>query len=169
MYTTHRRKLVVSLHAQTLQLQKKRFHFDSAFFGPKFWLMTKRRGTHLIGHLAITGLLCLGPVDGDAEPSATTGSGTAANATGQRLVLALDPRGRACSNLTRPSPSSSRYVRSHGPATLKDFAWWTKLPLKDHPSTLIYTREGLRSRERACQAATEPQTPQRTGLQAFST
>jgi hypothetical protein len=37
----------------------------------------------------------------------------------------------------------SRFFSSHGPATLRDFAWWTKLPLRDARVGLAIAREHL--------------------------
>lgn len=76
-----------------------------------------QRGVHLLRHLAQTGVVCLGPV-ADGE---------------QRVVLSEEwiagPR--------RPGREESlgewalRYYTAHGPATVRDFAWWTKLPAAD--------------------------------------
>lgn len=76
-----------------------------------------QRGAHLFGALAREGLVCLGPREG----------------RGQAVVL-LDewvthPRG-----LDRDEALAEwalRYYRGHGPATVRDFAWWTGLTLAD--------------------------------------
>lgn len=77
-----------------------------------------QRGAHLLGALAHSGLICLGPFIG----------------TEQAFVL-LDewtPAGR-------PKPDREdavaelalRYFLSHGPATVTDLAWWANLVLAD--------------------------------------
>lgn len=84
-----------------------------------------QRGYHLIWRLALDGVLCCGPVD---------------TRTRQRFVL-LD-------EWAPPAPDAptdddqilgvlfSRYVRGHGPATLRDFAWWSGLTLA-HAKTAL--------------------------------
>ncbi|WP_328825205.1 winged helix DNA-binding domain-containing protein [Tomitella gaofuii] len=73
------------------------------------------RGYRLLFTLAVGGDLCFGPfADG-----------------GQRIVAVSDWIRPAAV----PAPDEAlaqwvlRYFRSHGPATVRDFAWWTKLPL----------------------------------------
>ncbi|MGO4535413.1 winged helix DNA-binding domain-containing protein [Leifsonia sp. 2MCAF36] len=78
---------------------------------------TGQRGYHLIYFLAQTGLLCWGPVvrSGNGNPT-------------QALVLldewappppALEPDEALARFLLR-------YLSGHGPATVRDFVWWTK-------------------------------------------
>ena len=46
--------------------------------------------------------------------------------------------------LSRPEAVAEfllRYLRSHGPATVRDFAWWTQIPLTEVRAAL----EGIRS------------------------
>jgi hypothetical protein len=72
-----------------------------------------QRGAHLLGHLAVSRVLCLGPTEGRE----------------QALVL-LDewvPRPRRLEGDEAVAAWSLRYYRSHGPATVADFAWWTGL------------------------------------------
>lgn len=78
------------------------------------------RGYHLIFFLALTGVLCFGPTEGK----------------GQRIVLAEEWIGshRTSAHAPGPRPRDEalrelllRYLRSHGPATLEDFCWWSKL------------------------------------------
>jgi hypothetical protein len=76
-----------------------------------------QRGYHIIFYLTQRALLCWGP------PSRTQ----------QALVLVDDwippapaiPRQRALETF------AARYFASHGPATERDFAWWSKLTLTD--------------------------------------
>ncbi|WP_434615075.1 winged helix DNA-binding domain-containing protein [Arthrobacter sp. A5] len=76
-----------------------------------------QRGIHLLWLLSLTGMLVQGPSDGNA----------------QRFVL-MDRWIRSPRSMDRDEALAElvlRYMRSHGPATLKDFCWWTKLTLKD--------------------------------------
>lgn len=78
---------------------------------------TGQRGYHLIYFLAQTGLLCWGPVvrSGNGNPT-------------QALVL-LDEWAPAPPAL-EPDEAVARfllrYLAGHGPATVRDFVWWTK-------------------------------------------
>ncbi|WP_427015344.1 winged helix DNA-binding domain-containing protein [Pseudarthrobacter sp. P1] len=90
---------------------------------------TGQRGIHLIWLLSLTGTLVQGPSHG----------------TGQKFML-MDrwitaprvlERGEALAEL------ALRYFRSHGPATCKDFAWWTKLTLTDARAGLDAVRSSL--------------------------
>ncbi|MCS5732328.1 winged helix DNA-binding domain-containing protein [Herbiconiux daphne] len=90
---------------------------------------TAQRGVHLIWLLAHEGLVCWGPTRG----------------TQQALVL-LDewapPR-------WQPSRDDSlaefvlRYFTGHGPATLKDFCWWSKTSVADAKRGLELARDRL--------------------------
>jgi hypothetical protein len=76
-----------------------------------------QRGYHLIWHLAQSGTLCWGRIDG----------------TTQVLVL-LDewvPNPRRLERDEALGEFLVRYLRAHGPATIKDFAWWSQLTLAD--------------------------------------
>jgi hypothetical protein len=84
----------------------------------------KRRAYLLIWHLAQTGTICLGP---------TSRLGPTSSAGDQYFVLTnewiAEPR-----RLERDEALGEwalRYFRSHGPATIKDFASWTKLTAAD--------------------------------------
>lgn len=76
-----------------------------------------QRGIHLLGSLCRHGWLVLGPLAGN-----------------QQLIAAFDewiPSSRVLQREEAVAEFLLRYVRSHGPATLRDFAWWTQLPLTD--------------------------------------
>ncbi|MGO4300085.1 winged helix DNA-binding domain-containing protein [Leifsonia sp. RAF41] len=78
---------------------------------------TGQRGYHLIYFLAQTGLLCWGPV-------VRSGNGNPA----QALVL-LDEWAPAPAALEPDEAVAQfllRYLAGHGPATVRDFVWWTK-------------------------------------------
>lgn len=77
-------------------------------------LPVKERAYHLIALLAQTGTLCWGPWEGKAQ-----------------AVVLLDewvPRPRRLGREEGLGQWALRYFRSHGPATVRDFAWWTGLP-----------------------------------------
>ncbi|GAA3446822.1 winged helix DNA-binding domain-containing protein [Planomonospora venezuelensis] len=81
-------------------------------------LATKgQRGYHMLGHLAQTGVLCLGPVHENE----------------QLIVLTEEwiPAPRRPEREEALGELALRYFRGHGPATLKDFARWTNLLMAD--------------------------------------
>ncbi|WP_448810068.1 winged helix DNA-binding domain-containing protein [Agromyces bauzanensis] len=77
-----------------------------------------QRGYHLIWRLASEAVLCWGPIEG----------------RGQRLVL-LDewaPASAAPEDRDETLAALFRaYIAGHGPATVRDFAWWSGLTLGD--------------------------------------
>jgi hypothetical protein len=71
------------------------------------------RGGHILGYLSMTGLICLGPLDGR-----------------QQTFVLLDewaPDGRTPADPM--AELAARYFTSHGPATVRDFGWWSGLNL----------------------------------------
>ncbi len=80
-------------------------------------------GYHLTTYFIASGLLIYGPHNGRdnnlvlAETWLPKDSGLEAGFNGDRIA--------ATAQLL------NTYLVSHGPATLRDFAWWTKLPLRD--------------------------------------
>jgi hypothetical protein len=88
-----------------------------------------QRGYHILGRAGLKGLICFGPIQGKQE-------------TFVLLDQWLPPgknleRGEALAELAR------RYFRSHGPATLPDFVWWSGLPVADARSGLERARARL--------------------------
>ncbi|WP_299520667.1 winged helix DNA-binding domain-containing protein [uncultured Serinicoccus sp.] len=75
------------------------------------------RGYHSLFHLAVRGVICLGPTEGRA----------------QRFVLAEEwiTSSRALEPEAAVLEWFVRYVRSHGPVPAADFLWWTKLLKRD--------------------------------------
>ncbi len=76
-----------------------------------------QRGVHLLGSLCQERQLCQGPVRGE-----------------EQLFVLLDqwvPHPRRLDGDEALGEFVLRYFTSHGPATLADFCWWTKLPLAD--------------------------------------
>jgi len=88
-----------------------------------------QRGMHLIWRLAHDGLICWGPARG----------------TQQAMVL-LDEWAPQTRELSRDDSLGEfvlRYVAGHGPATLKDFCWWSKVSVADATRGLERVREQL--------------------------
>lgn len=81
---------------------------------------TAQRGIHLLWILCQNGWLVQGPQ-----------AGTAGKALGQQLFVAFDewiPESKVVGREEGIAEFLLRYLRSHGPATLDDFAWWTQIP-----------------------------------------
>ena len=75
------------------------------------------RGLHLLGYLAMTGLICFGPRDGKQQTFA--------------LIDEWLPPARAVERDEALGELARRYFTSHGPATVHDFAWWSGLTVTD--------------------------------------
>src|SRR5579875_394713 len=82
------------------------------------------RGLHILVHWAQAGLICLASRRGKQQTFA--------------LLEEWAPAGRDLSGRDALTELAKRYFRSHGPATVRDFAWWTGL-------TVAEARQGLRS------------------------
>jgi hypothetical protein len=76
-----------------------------------------QRGVHILHYFAELGLLCFGPHEGK-QPTHV-------------LLEEWVPKARELSRDEALATLATRYFVSHGPATLKDFAGWGHLPLKD--------------------------------------
>lgn len=75
------------------------------------------RGYHLLWHLAQTGLVCWGPSDGS-----------------QQAMVLLDewvPEPRRLTGDEALREFVLRYLAGHGPATLADFVWWSKVTVAE--------------------------------------
>ncbi len=90
---------------------------------------TGQRGPHLIGQLHQTRHLCLGPMRGND----------------QAVVLLEDwvPNPRTFDRDQALGEFVRRYFAGHGPATLRDFIWWTKLSVRDSAVGMAIAREHL--------------------------
>ncbi|HZM78886.1 MAG TPA: winged helix DNA-binding domain-containing protein [Candidatus Limnocylindrales bacterium] len=77
----------------------------------------QQRGMHLIVHWARHGLICVTPRRGKQQTFA--------------LMDEWMPGGTELSGDEALAEMARRYFRSHGPATLKDFAWWTGATLTE--------------------------------------
>src|SRR6476661_2438677 len=89
-----------------------------------------QRGYHLLGYLARTGTLCLGPTDG----------------AGEQLFVLVDDWVPAARSRTRDEALGElalRFFLGHGPATVHDLARWAGLPLRDVRAGLEVARPRL--------------------------
>lgn len=76
-----------------------------------------QRGLHILGWLAQKGVVCFGPREGK-----------------QQTFVLLDewvPAGRRLERDAALAELAGRYFASHGPATLRDFVWWSGLTVAD--------------------------------------
>ncbi|MFL6096604.1 MAG: winged helix DNA-binding domain-containing protein [Blastococcus sp.] len=91
---------------------------------------TGQRGYHLLGFLARTGTLCLGPTDGAGE---------------QLFVLVDDwmPVARRPDRDEALGELALRFFLGHGPATIPDLARWAGIPLRDARAGLAVARPQL--------------------------
>lgn len=90
---------------------------------------TGQRGIHILGTLCRHGWLVQGPMAGN-----------------QQLLVAFEDWIRTSRRLPREEAVAEfllRYLRSHGPATVRDFAWWTQLPLTEVRAALADIRDQL--------------------------
>jgi hypothetical protein len=90
---------------------------------------TGQRGIHILGTLCRHGWLVQGPLAGN-----------------QQLLVAFDewiPVSRKLERQEGIAEFALRYFRSHGPATLRDFAWWTQIPLTEVRSAFEHVRGQL--------------------------
>jgi hypothetical protein len=88
-----------------------------------------QRGIHILGTLCRHGWLVQGPLAGN-----------------QQLIVAFEnwiPVSRRLDREEAIAEFLLRYVRSHGPATVRDFAWWTQIPLTEVRAALEAIRGGL--------------------------
>jgi hypothetical protein len=81
-----------------------------------------QRGIHILWKLAQEGLICFGPRDGKQSTFVLLDEWIPG-----RMIL---PREEAIAELAK------RFFMSHGPATLKDFTWWSGLTTGDARSGL---------------------------------
>jgi hypothetical protein len=88
-----------------------------------------QRGYHVIFYLSQLSLVCWGPPSG----------------TQQALVLVDDwiPAQQPLAKDAALALFARRYFASHGPATERDFAWWTKLTLADVRSAIAAVGNAL--------------------------
>ena len=95
-----------------------------------------QRLAHIAGHAELTGLICSGPQRGRHSTYA--------------LVDERVPPAPARSREESVIELTRRYFESHGPATVRDFVWWSGLTVADAKLGL----EGLGARGRASDGVT---------------
>ena len=78
---------------------------------------TGQRLAHLVMHAELTGSICSGPRRGKQFTYA--------------LLAERAPRARTLARDAALAELARRYFTSHGPATLRDFVWWSGLRVKD--------------------------------------
>jgi hypothetical protein len=94
-----------------------------------------QRGIHMIGSLCQRAWLVQGPM-----------AGSNGRAGVQQLFVAFDEWIKDSRDLDRQEGIAEllfRYVRSHGPATVKDFAWWSQVPLAEARRALASIQDRL--------------------------
>lgn len=103
-----------------------------ALFAAAGQATANQRGIHLLFLLCLTGTLVQGPIP-------------AAGGNAQCFVLAEQwiPNPRRLGRDAAVAELAARYFRSHGPATVADFQWWSKLPLADIRAGLDGVQDGL--------------------------
>ena len=90
-----------------------------------------QRGIHILSRFAMEGLLCFGPRDGK-----------------QFTFVLLEewiPNGRKLAREEALARIAKKYFTGHGPATLKDFSWWTGLPITEARKALEMVRNEFES------------------------
>ena len=113
-----------------------------------------QRLPHLLMHAELRGVVCSGPTAGPgAHVRARSRSGCPPGAVPLDEVRADE------------SPGSSRctYVRSHGPATERDLAWWAGLPVGAVRTALAAARPAVRASRARATGATGWRGAPRTG------
>jgi hypothetical protein len=93
----------------------------------------KGRGLHIVWGLAHAGLICYGPREG-RQPTVV-------------LLEEWAPTQRRLSREAALAELALRYFRSHGPATLHDFIWWSSLRVRDATEGLALVKADLPSVE----------------------
>jgi hypothetical protein len=76
-----------------------------------------QRGYHILGRLALEGLICFGPRSGKAQTFT--------------LLDEWLPHAKKLDRDAALAELARRYFTGHGPATLQDFVWWTGLKVSD--------------------------------------
>jgi hypothetical protein len=89
----------------------------------------EQRGLHILGYLAREALICFGPRRGKQHTFT--------------LLEEWIPGGRQLKDDEALAELARRYFASHGPATSRDFAWWSGLTIKDARAALDAVRTGL--------------------------
>jgi hypothetical protein len=89
------------------------------------------RGLHFIAHWAQMGLICIASRQGKQPTFA--------------LLDEWVPRSRELSGDDAYTELARRYVQSHGPATVADFAWWAGITMPDAKRSLSLIADSLKT------------------------
>ncbi|MBV9947000.1 MAG: AlkZ family DNA glycosylase [Myxococcales bacterium] len=116
------------------------------------------RGLQILWSLAHEGLVCLGAREGK-----------------QHTIVLLDEWLAPARRLGRDEALgelAARYFTGHGPATARDFAWWSGLSLTDARWAIgaagaLLTEENIAGETYWCGRATHPEAPRRSGAHAL--
>ncbi|MFP3577980.1 winged helix DNA-binding domain-containing protein [Arthrobacter sp. SIMBA_036] len=98
-----------------------------------------QRGIHLVASLCQRAWLVQGPMAASGKP----GNGKPG---AQQLFVPFDdwiPNSRSLGREEGIAELMFRYFRSHGPATVRDFSWWSQVPLTEARGALTVIREQL--------------------------
>ncbi len=90
-----------------------------------------QRGYHILSQAALAGLICFGPMQGK-----------------QQTFVLLDewaPPGPVYTRDEALAELARRYFRSHGPATLPDFVWWSGLTITEARAAVAWLETELQS------------------------
>jgi hypothetical protein len=93
-----------------------------------------QRGYHLLGALALRGVVCLGPIV--PRPGAVTRE--------QFIVLCEEWIPSSGAPADPRAELAVRYLDGHGPATARDLAWWTGLPLGEARAAVAAASDRVR-------------------------
>jgi len=79
--------------------------------------MAGNRGSHMLGWAELHQVICSGPIRDGKRTYA--------------MLAERVPKARRLSRKESLAKLALRYFRSRGPATLRDFSWWSGLPMRD--------------------------------------
>ncbi|WP_314323099.1 winged helix DNA-binding domain-containing protein [Paenarthrobacter ilicis] len=99
-----------------------------------------QRGIHLLACLCQEASLVQGPMAASAVLTAGRRAGV------QQLFVPFDewiPTSRDLGREEGIAELLFRYFRSHGPATIKDFCWWSQIPLKEARAAFATVQDAL--------------------------
>ena len=95
--------------------------------------INETRSSHLLMHAELSGIICNGKICGN-----------------QQTYAIIDERVQKSKHFTKEealAELAQRYFTSHGPATLKDFIWWSGLSVADAKNGILLNEKKLISEE----------------------
>jgi hypothetical protein len=105
------------LFAEALEGKKELTRTEMAAVLSKRRIGSARRLPHLLGYAELCGVICSGARRGKQSTFA--------------LLSERVPKAKALTREQALAELTRRYFQSRGPATERDFAWWSGLPLRD--------------------------------------